>query len=143
MTVNSRAKAWDEADKLFPSDYIKDEAKSERAGYDIYISTAEGVNAWISDLDDRLEVNLETGDTINIWIEEEPKFKEYQIADALSVINTAIYYIDDKVDRKLADLTGIDEARNKLYGAYKAVAKILKEQHPDSKLYEEYNLQDA
>ena len=79
MTVNSRAKAWDEADKLFPSDYIKDEAKSERAGYDIYTSTAEGVNAWICDLGDRLELNTAAG-TINIWIET-TDISEYQIAD--------------------------------------------------------------
>lgn len=143
MKVRSSKEAWNKVDEIFPTDYIKDEVKSERAGYDIYCSTADGVNAWISDLGDRLEVNLETGDTINIWIEEEPKFKEYQIADALSVINTAIYYIDDKVDRKLADLTGIEDARNKLYEAYKTIAKILKDQHPDSKLYEEYNLQYA
>ena len=143
MKVNSKEQAWIEADKLFPTDYIKDEKKSDTAGYDIYYSTCDGVHAWISDLGDRLEVNLETGETISIWIEEEPKFKEYQIADALSVISTAIYDIDDKVDSKIADVTGIKEARDKLYGAYKVIAKILKEQHPDSKLYEEYNLQDA
>ena len=143
MKVRSIQEAWNKADVIFPTDYIKDEVRSERAGYDIYYSTAKSVNAWISDLGNRLEVNLETGETINIWIEEEPKFKEYQIADALSVINTAIYNIDDKVDSKIADVTGIKEARNNLYGAYKVIAQILKEQYPVSKLYEEYNLQDA
>lgn len=143
MKVRSKKEAWNKADVIFPTDYIKDEVRSERAGYDIYYSTAKSVNAWISDLGNRLEVNLETGETINIWIEEEPKFTEYQIADALSVIDTVIYNIDDKVDSKIADVTGIKEARNKLYDAYKVIAKILKEQHPDSKLYEEYNLQDA
>lgn len=143
MKVRSRQEAWNKADAIFPTDYIKDEILSERAGYDIYYSTTKSVNAWISDLGNRLEVNLETGETVTIWIEEEPKFKEYQIADALSVIDTALYNIDDKVNSKLADVTGIKEARDKLYGAYKVIAKILKEQHPDSKLYEEYNLQDA
>ena len=143
MKVRSRKEAWDKADVIFPTDYIKDEIRSKRAGYDIYYSTAKGVNAWISDLGNRLEVNLETGETVNIWIEEEPKFKEYQIADALSVISTAIYEIDDQIDSKLADVTGIKEARDKLYGAYKVIANILKEQYPDSKLYEDYNLQDA
>ena len=143
MKVRSIQEAWNKADVIFPTDYIKDEVRSERAGYDIYYSTAKSVNAWIRDLGNRLEVNLETGETINIWIEEEPKFEEYQIADALSVISTAIYDIDDQVDSKIADVTGIKEARDKLYGAYKVIAKILKEQHPDSKLYEEYNLQDA
>lgn len=143
MKVNSKEQAWIEADKLFPTDYIKDEARSKNAGYDIYYSTCDGVNAWISDLEDRLEVNLETGETVNIWIEEEPQFKEYQIAEALRVINDAIYEIDDNVNSKLAEVTGIKEARNKLYDAYSEIAKILKSQHPNSKLYAEYNLQDA
>lgn len=143
MKVNSKEQAWVEADKLFPTDYIKDEKKSDTAGYDIYYSTCDGVNAWISDLEDRLEVNLATGETVNIWIENESQFKEYQISDALKVINNAIYEIDDNVDSKLAEVTGIKEARNKLYEAYGAIAKILKSQHPDSKLYERYNLQDA
>ena len=143
MKVRSKNEAWNKANVIFPTDYIKDEVRSKKAGYDIYYSTVQSVHAWISDLGDRLEVNLETGETINIWIEEEPRFKEYQIADALEVISDAIYDIDDKVSSKLSDVTGIKEARDKLYGAYKAIAKILKEQHPDSKLYEEYNLQDA
>lgn len=143
MKVNSREQAWREADNLFPTDYIKDEKKSDAAGYDIYYSTCEGVNAWISDLDDRLEINLATGETVNIWIEEEPQFKECQISDALEVIDNAIYEIDDNVNDKLAEVTGIREARNKLYDAYKEIAKILKSQHPDSELYAEYNLQNA
>lgn len=143
MKANSREQAWREADNLFPTDYIKDEKKSENAGYDIYCSTCDGVNAWISDLDDRLEINLATGETVNIWIEEEPQFKEYQISDALEVINDTIYEIDDNIDSKLAEITGIKEARNKLYNAYKEIAKILKSQHPDSELYARYNLQDA
>lgn len=143
MKVNSKEQAWVEADKLFPTDYIKDEARSKNAGYDIYYSTCDGVNAWISDLEDRLEVNLATGESVNIWIEEEPQFKEYQIAEALRVIDEAIYEIDDNVNSKLAEVTGIKEARNKLYDAYSEIAKILKSQHPNSKLYAEYNLQDA
>ena len=143
MKVRSKKEAWSKADVIFPTDYIKDESLSEVAGYDIYYSTAKSVKAWISDLGNRLEVNLENGKTINIWIEEEPKFNEYQISDALSIIDTAIYNIDDKVDSKLSEVTGIKEARDKLYGAYKVIAKILKEQHPESKIYEEYNLQDA
>lgn len=142
MKVNSREQAWMEADNLFPTDYIKDEKKSDAAGYDIYCSTCDGANAWISDLDNRLEINLSTGETVNIWIEE-TQFKEYQISDALEVIDNAIYEIDDKVNSKLAEVTGIREARNKLYDAYKEIAKILKSQHPDSELYARYNLQNA
>jgi hypothetical protein len=143
MKVNSREQAWREADNLFPTDYIKDEKKSDAAGYDIYCSTCDGTNAWISDLDNRLEINLTTGETVNIWIEEEPQFKEYQISDALEVIDNAIYEIDDNVNDKLAEVTGIREARSKLYDAYKEIAKILKSQHPDSELYARYNLQNA
>lgn len=143
MKVKSRQEAWNKADVIFPTDYIKDDRRSERAGYDIYYSTASDTPAWISDLGNRLEVNLPTGETVTIWIEEEPKFTEYQIEDALRVISDAIYKIDDNILPKLQEATGIDEARAKLYGAYAEIAKILKAQHPDSKLYDRYNLQDA
>ena len=143
MNVTSRQEAWNKADEIFPTDYIKNDRYSAEVGYDIYTSTAAGVNAWISDLGDRLEINLATGDTVNIWIDDEPKFSEYQIADALEIIDDAIYKIDDEINDKLAEITGIAEARDKLYGAYKVIAKILKQQHPESKLYKKYNLQDA
>ena len=142
MKVTNVKDAWEKADELFPTDYVKDEAKSSRAGYDIYTSTADGCNDYICDLGDRLEINYcETGKTVNIWIEEEPQFEEYQIADALKVINEAIYQIDDNILPTLQAATGIDEARKKLYGAYAEIAKILKSQHPKSKLYAMYNLQ--
>lgn len=143
MKVKSREEAWNKADIIFPTDYAKDEARSSRAGYDVYYSTAEGAAAWISDLGDRLEINLENGETVNIWIDEDPKFSESQIEDALSVIDNAIYDIDDKVNGKLADKTGISTARDTLYQAYREIAKILKAQHPGSPLFAQYNLQDA
>lgn len=140
MTTNNRERAWEIANEIFPTDYMKNEAKSKRAGYDIYVSTAEDVLAWISDLGNRLEVNLDNGKTITIWINEKPKFKEWQIADALQVIDKAIYKIDDIVDDRLAQETGIAKARELLYGAYGEIAKILKEQYPKSSLFEAYNL---
>ena len=144
MKVTNVKDAWKTADEIFPTDYIKDEAKSVAAGYDIYTSTALGCNDYICDLGDRLEINYyETGKTVNIWIEEEPQFEEYQIADALKVIDEAIYQIDDNILPKLQEATGIDEARKKLYEAYAEIAKILKSQHPESKLYAMYNLQYA
>lgn len=143
IAVRSIKDAWQKADEVFPTDYIKDEIKSERAGYGIYVSTADGVNAWISDLGDRLEVNLDNGKTITIWINETPKFKEWQLADALEVIDSTIYKIDDMVDSRLAEETGISRARTLLYGAYGEIAKILEEQYPESKLYAKYNLIDA
>jgi hypothetical protein len=143
MKATSREQAWQMANEIFPTDYAKDERASMAAGYGIYWSTADGVNAWISDLSDRIEINLPNAKSINIWIEEEPQFQEYQIEDALKVISEAIYRIDDNILPSLQNATGIDEARAKLYGAYAEIAKILKTQHPDSKLYHIYNLADA
>ena len=143
MKVKSKQEAWREADIIFPTDYMKDNIRSNRAGYDIYYSTAAGVDAWISDLGDRLEVNMENGEAVNIWIDDEPQFAEYQLADALSVISDAIYAIDDNILPNLQKATGLDEARAKIYGAYAEIAKILKAQNPDSRLYDMYNLKDA
>ena len=143
MKVKSKQEAWRKVDENFSTDYAKDDIRSNRAGYDIYYSTAAGVNAWISDLGDRLEVNMENGETINIWIDEEPQFPEYQLEDALRVINDAIYEIDDNILPNLQKATGLDEARAKIYGAYAEIAKILKAQHPDSRLYDMYNLKYA
>ena len=71
MIVSSVKEAWKLANKLFPTDYKKDEERSSRAGYPIYHSTADGVNAWISDLGNRLELNYSNGESENIWIEED------------------------------------------------------------------------
>ena len=71
MIVSSVKEAWKLANKLFPTDYKKDEDRSSRAGYPIYHSTADGVNAWISDLGNRLELNYSNGESENIWIEED------------------------------------------------------------------------
>lgn len=70
MKVTTSIKdAWAEANKIFPTDYEHDVSRSERAGYPIYYSTANGVNAWISDLGNRLEVNLPDGKSVDIWIQ--------------------------------------------------------------------------
>ena len=72
MKVSSKEKAWEEANKIFPYDYVKDEEGSAKAGYPIYTSTAsEHPQNWISDLGNRLEVNLEDGSSTNIWVEEQ------------------------------------------------------------------------
>lgn len=81
MKVTSVEKAWEAANRIFPTDYMKDEQSSQRAGYPIYRSTADHVNAWISDLNCRLEVNIQNPDTKNIesttiWIEEKPEIIE-------------------------------------------------------------------
>ena len=69
MTVTSIRDAWAEVQKIFPTRYEHDASRSERAGYPIYYSTASDVNAWISDLGNRLEVNLPDGKSVNIWIQ--------------------------------------------------------------------------
>ncbi len=69
MTVTSIKDAWAEVQKIFPTDYEYDTSHSERAGYPIYYSTAASVNAWISDLGNRLEVNLPDGKSVDIWIQ--------------------------------------------------------------------------
>ena len=69
MTVTSIKDAWTEAGKILPTDYEYSAERSERAGYPIYYSTAAGMNAWISDLGNRLEVNLPDGKSVSIWIE--------------------------------------------------------------------------
>lgn len=71
MKVASVKEAWELANRLFPTDYEKDEQSSQNAGYPIYHSTAEGVNAWISDLGNRLELNYQDRPSENIWIEQE------------------------------------------------------------------------
>lgn len=83
MTVTSIKDAWNEAQRIFPTDYAEDKQRSKRAGYPIYHSTADGVNAWISDLGNRLEVNLPDGKSVNIWIEA-PVEKPEEAASVLS-----------------------------------------------------------
>lgn len=69
MTVRSREEAWKAANKIFPTDYEPDTRASQNAGYPIYWSTASGVNAWISDLNTTLELNLPDGNTVRINID--------------------------------------------------------------------------
>ena len=64
MKVNTKAQAWNEADKIFPSDYTYDSRLTHESGYPVFT----GQGGWINDLNTRLEVNLITGETVNIWI---------------------------------------------------------------------------
>lgn len=139
MKVANIKEAWRKADIIFPTDYLLDSERTEKAGYNIYWSTLDGCTAWISDLGDRLELNLPDGKTVNIWIEE-CKYKEYQIKDALSVISDTIYEIDDKINNQLADELGITDARNSLYATYDKIKKMLDTYYPGSNLITDYNL---
>lgn len=73
ITVATRDQAWEAANKIFPTDYEKDEASSQRAGYDIYRHHELNHYARICDLGNRLEVLTgEWGENVtNIWIEPE------------------------------------------------------------------------
>ena len=68
-TAQNREEAWSIVDMVFPTDYTKDEESSARAGYPIYRSPISHYD-YICDLNTRLEVNLKTGETVNVWIED-------------------------------------------------------------------------
>ena len=83
ITTHSTEEAWSVANEIIPCDYLHDSDRSRRAGYDIYFSTSDSVIAWISDLGDRLEVNLPDGSSVNVWIEEEGEIAEAEMNDAI------------------------------------------------------------
>lgn len=70
MKVKTIADAWRKANEIFPTDYMKDDTLSKKAGYPQYYSTSPEHSAdHINDLNVRLEVCV--GDQCtNIWIEE-------------------------------------------------------------------------
>lgn len=142
MKAKNTAEAWTMANEIFPTDYMKDSSRSEAAGYDIYFTTAAGKNAWISDLNDRLELNMDDGRTINIWSENKVTCTEYELADALRAIDDAIYHIEDEIGTRLQKATGIDAAKKMLWEAYGKLGEILKEQHPGSELIKMYHFDE-
>lgn len=76
MKARDRSEAWDVATLIFPTDYELDDERTKRAGYSIWYSTADGVEAWISDIGNRLELNLPSGRSVNVWIDDEPEGKQ-------------------------------------------------------------------
>lgn len=81
--VKNVKEAWEKADEIFPTDYIQDPLRTERAGYPIYITTDENRGGlsfcWISDLNDRLELNLPDNKTVNVWIEPDFTYTDYKV----------------------------------------------------------------
>ena len=69
LIVNSKEEAFKLANKLIDWDYEYDSIRSHNAGYPIY-HTTRNENAWISDLNQRLEINYADGSHKNIWIDE-------------------------------------------------------------------------
>ena len=93
IEVKNTAEAWREADRRFPTDYIKDEESSAAAGYPIYKSTADGNDSWISDLGTSLELNIKKGVCIYsecIVIKQMPEIIEENRISASSVRNCCI-----------------------------------------------------
>lgn len=89
MTVRTVKEAWEKANEIFPTDYEKSNERSGCAGYDVYESTLEDCNAWISDLGNRLEVNLENGETVNIWIDcESVENGAEEVTEAMETVVT-------------------------------------------------------
>ena len=70
MTVKNIQEAWKTVNEIFPTDYSKNAIKTKNAGYEIYDSNLGDEHGYICDLGNRLEVNLASGKTVNIWIEE-------------------------------------------------------------------------
>jgi len=72
IIVNSQKEARREIDRLFPTDYEKDEVSSARAGYGIYRHHTLNPNVYFSDLGTGYELtNVEgEGSSIRIRIEE-------------------------------------------------------------------------
>lgn len=107
MKVTSIEKAWEAANKIFPTDYIKDDDSSRNAGYPVYRSTldasaTEKLQPWycqIADLGNRLEVTVTYADwkqdVTNIWIipdevEREPKKESELKAIAASIADSIV-----------------------------------------------------
>ena len=71
IEANTKAEAWQKVREIFPTDYEIDFHSTERAGYAVYRSTADGhYYDYICDLGDRLEVNLSNGKTVNVWFSD-------------------------------------------------------------------------
>ncbi len=88
MKAHSIQEAWNMANEIFPTDYEKDEEGSQRAGYPIYRSTAEGRHYdYICVLNARLEVNLADGNrSINIWIESDCNESTGESVEAMQTV---------------------------------------------------------
>lgn len=80
MVVNTINEAYEKANEFINS-YEYDRESSKRAGYKIYIG--ENHYDYICDLGDRLEVNLATGKSINIWIKTEEEIKNENLKETV------------------------------------------------------------
>ncbi len=86
IRATNRLQAWEIACEFIPNTE-KDIDSSSRAGYPIYRSADNRLD-YFCDLGDRLEVNLSSGKTINIRIEQtqKPKVREHKTEGELNEI---------------------------------------------------------
>ena len=93
MKVRTMEEAWAKVNEIFPTDYMKDDESSQRAGYPIYRSTAEGhYYDYICDLNDRLEVNIAEGNqSINIWVVTEEQGEDVEVTVTAESGETRVY----------------------------------------------------
>jgi hypothetical protein len=83
IIVKNEREAWKLAAEIFGCAYERDAEASQRAGYSIYRGQTD-VNCWISDLGNRIELNMADGSTICIWIEPEERL--YTAAEVRKII---------------------------------------------------------
>lgn len=121
-TAKTIKEAWEIADRLFETDYLKDDTASERAGYDVYKSTLPGSIAHINDLGNRIEVIDNEYHITNVWIETSV-LTESEKSELYGYIDTFIYKIEDNFLIKLEKL-GLDKVIKDLDGI---VAKHIEE----------------
>ena len=92
MKAKNLKAAWKLVDEIFPTDYNEDMVASEKAGYKVYRSPLSYYD-YICDLGDRLEINLHTGKTINIWIDLD--FTESEKKEICGYLDTFLYKMED------------------------------------------------
>lgn len=109
ISVVSKDAAWALANRLFPTDYDKDEVASTNAGYPVYRHNTLNPENRICDLGCRLEVNLGS-DTINIWIENpEAEELEKQVEALTKKCEERYTELTEAHREKRAALDAIDE----------------------------------
>lgn len=86
MKAQNINEAWTIAREIFPTELQKDDESSSRAGYPIYRSTTRHY-CYICELGDRLEINLDDGRTINIWIN--PEDEREALSRHIAIIHAA------------------------------------------------------
>ena len=68
ITVRDRSQAWDIIHTMCFGGFAYDEVRSKRAGYPIYYTKRDNCCAYVCDLNDRFELNLPNGSSVNIWL---------------------------------------------------------------------------